>query len=203
MRLGALAGRALLGWPLLAPPLCAPGPCVCLFSCCLSRSGQATLAPIHFSQRNRHHHPPTHHPRSSHQPCHPSTPPPNRLYRIQTPQTPIARTRQYDRYCMDEFPAGTNAGASRPFPRPSTGGAGLLPVWGAGLLPVWGGGLLPSRPAARHSQNHTCANHKTTTRSNQNHQPNHIKHRTNTNINIIIKQSSPCSRTPATTWRTR
>lgn len=33
-----------------------------------------------------------------------------KMYRIQTPQTPIARTSQYDKYHMDEFPSGTNAG---------------------------------------------------------------------------------------------
>uniref|UniRef100_A0A383WM53 DNA-directed RNA polymerase subunit beta n=1 Tax=Tetradesmus obliquus TaxID=3088 RepID=A0A383WM53_TETOB len=32
-----------------------------------------------------------------------------KLYRIQTPQTPIARTGRYDEFHMDEFPAGTNA----------------------------------------------------------------------------------------------
>lgn len=31
-----------------------------------------------------------------------------KLYRIQTPQTPIARTQAYERYNMDEFPNGTN-----------------------------------------------------------------------------------------------
>ena len=31
-----------------------------------------------------------------------------KLYRILTPQTPIARTRLYDRHAMDEFPNGTN-----------------------------------------------------------------------------------------------
>jgi hypothetical protein len=31
-----------------------------------------------------------------------------KLYRLQTPQTPIARTRRYNQYCMDEFPGGTN-----------------------------------------------------------------------------------------------
>ncbi|PSC76790.1 DNA-directed RNA polymerase I subunit 2 isoform X1 [Micractinium conductrix] len=33
----------------------------------------------------------------------------NKMYRIQTPQTPIARTKRYEHYCMDEFPNGTNA----------------------------------------------------------------------------------------------
>jgi DNA-directed RNA polymerase I subunit RPA2 len=33
-----------------------------------------------------------------------------KLYRILTPQTPIARTSNYEKYCMDEFPSGTNAG---------------------------------------------------------------------------------------------
>lgn len=31
-----------------------------------------------------------------------------KLYRLQTPQTPIARTQRYDEYHMDEFPSGTN-----------------------------------------------------------------------------------------------
>ena len=31
-----------------------------------------------------------------------------KLYRIQTPQTPIVRTRRYKEYHMDEFPGGTN-----------------------------------------------------------------------------------------------
>lgn len=31
-----------------------------------------------------------------------------KLYRLQTPQTPIARTARYDEYHMDEFPSGTN-----------------------------------------------------------------------------------------------
>lgn len=31
-----------------------------------------------------------------------------KLYRLQTPQTPIARTKRYDEYHMDEFPSGTN-----------------------------------------------------------------------------------------------
>ena len=31
-----------------------------------------------------------------------------KLYRILSPQTPIARTRLYDRHAMDEFPNGTN-----------------------------------------------------------------------------------------------
>ncbi len=34
----------------------------------------------------------------------------NKLYRLQTPQTPLARTAKYDDYGMDEFPQGTNAG---------------------------------------------------------------------------------------------
>lgn len=33
----------------------------------------------------------------------------NKLYRIQTPQTPVARTQRYEDYCMDEYPNGTNA----------------------------------------------------------------------------------------------
>ncbi len=32
-----------------------------------------------------------------------------KLYRLHTPQTPIARTGNYGRYAMDEFPSGTNA----------------------------------------------------------------------------------------------
>ncbi|MEW5303502.1 MAG: hypothetical protein WDW36_006188 [Sanguina aurantia] len=35
--------------------------------------------------------------------------PDTKLYRIQNPQSPIARTSKYDEYCMDEFPNGTNA----------------------------------------------------------------------------------------------
>ena len=31
-----------------------------------------------------------------------------KLYRILTPQTPVARTRLYDKHTMDEFPNGTN-----------------------------------------------------------------------------------------------
>ena len=30
------------------------------------------------------------------------------MYRIQTPQTPIVRTKRYKEYHMDEFPSGTN-----------------------------------------------------------------------------------------------
>ncbi|OAY72747.1 DNA-directed RNA polymerase I subunit 2 [Ananas comosus] len=30
-------------------------------------------------------------------------------YHLQTPQTPIVRTRTYSKYCIDEFPTGTNA----------------------------------------------------------------------------------------------
>lgn len=33
----------------------------------------------------------------------------NKLYRLQTPQTPITRTDRYSEYGMDEFPNGTNA----------------------------------------------------------------------------------------------
>lgn len=33
----------------------------------------------------------------------------NKLYRLQTPQTPLARTSAYDKFHMDEFPNGTNA----------------------------------------------------------------------------------------------
>ncbi|KAL6613997.1 hypothetical protein ACP70R_036267 [Stipagrostis hirtigluma subsp. patula] len=32
-----------------------------------------------------------------------------KAFHLQTPQTPIVRTATYDKYCMDEFPAGTNA----------------------------------------------------------------------------------------------
>ena len=31
-----------------------------------------------------------------------------KLYRIQSPQTPVVRTRRYKDYHMDEFPSGTN-----------------------------------------------------------------------------------------------
>ena len=31
-----------------------------------------------------------------------------KLYRIMTPQSPVARTKRYDAYCMDEHPNGTN-----------------------------------------------------------------------------------------------
>ena len=30
------------------------------------------------------------------------------MYRLQSPQAPIARTARYDEYAMDEFPSGTN-----------------------------------------------------------------------------------------------
>lgn len=33
----------------------------------------------------------------------------NKLYRLQTPQSPIARTIGYEKYMIDEFPTGTNA----------------------------------------------------------------------------------------------
>ena len=33
----------------------------------------------------------------------------NKLYRLQTPQTPVTRTARYPEYVMDEFPNGTNA----------------------------------------------------------------------------------------------
>lgn len=33
----------------------------------------------------------------------------NKLYRLQTPQAPVTRTRQYEQYVMDEYPNGTNA----------------------------------------------------------------------------------------------
>ncbi len=32
-----------------------------------------------------------------------------KLYRLNTPQTPIARTAKYETYHIDEFPSGTNA----------------------------------------------------------------------------------------------
>ncbi|PKI68716.1 hypothetical protein CRG98_010773 [Punica granatum] len=32
-----------------------------------------------------------------------------KLYHLQTPQTPIVRTKTYTKYCIDEFPTGTNA----------------------------------------------------------------------------------------------
>ena len=32
-----------------------------------------------------------------------------KLYRLNTPQTPIARTQRHDVYHMDEYPSGTNA----------------------------------------------------------------------------------------------
>jgi DNA-directed RNA polymerase I subunit RPA2 len=35
--------------------------------------------------------------------------PDTKLYRLQTPQRPIAATDAYDRYAMDEYPLGTNA----------------------------------------------------------------------------------------------
>ena len=49
-----------------------------------------------------------------------------KLYRLQTPQTPIARTQRYDVYHIDEFPSGTNmivavlayTGAGRPMNTP-------------------------------------------------------------------------------------
>jgi DNA-directed RNA polymerase I subunit RPA2 len=31
-----------------------------------------------------------------------------KLYRVQTPQKPLARTKQYDELTMDEYPQGTN-----------------------------------------------------------------------------------------------
>ena len=33
----------------------------------------------------------------------------NKLYRLQSPQTPLARTRKYEDFVMDEYPNGTNA----------------------------------------------------------------------------------------------
>ena len=35
--------------------------------------------------------------------------PDGKMYRIHTPQTPLARTHRYDAYKMDEYPNGTNA----------------------------------------------------------------------------------------------
>ena len=32
----------------------------------------------------------------------------NKLYRIQTPQTPVVRPKLYDTYNLDEYPLGTN-----------------------------------------------------------------------------------------------
>ena len=31
-----------------------------------------------------------------------------KLYRLHTPQKPMARTKEYDELCMDEYPQGTN-----------------------------------------------------------------------------------------------
>jgi len=46
----------------------------------------------------------------------------NKLYRIQTPQSPIARTRIYKEYENDEYPAGTNAVPNpNPNPNPTAG----------------------------------------------------------------------------------
>ncbi|XP_020593048.1 DNA-directed RNA polymerase I subunit 2 isoform X2 [Phalaenopsis equestris] len=33
----------------------------------------------------------------------------NKTYHLQTPQSPIVRTASYNKFCMDEFPTGTNA----------------------------------------------------------------------------------------------
>lgn len=33
----------------------------------------------------------------------------NKLYRLQTPQSPLVRPRMYDHYDMDNYPIGTNA----------------------------------------------------------------------------------------------
>uniref|UniRef100_A0A8C6UEG3 DNA-directed RNA polymerase n=1 Tax=Neogobius melanostomus TaxID=47308 RepID=A0A8C6UEG3_9GOBI len=33
----------------------------------------------------------------------------NKLYRLQTPQSPLVRPYMYDRYCLDNYPSGTNA----------------------------------------------------------------------------------------------
>lgn len=33
----------------------------------------------------------------------------NKLYRLQTPQSPLVRPRMYDYYDMDNYPIGTNA----------------------------------------------------------------------------------------------
>ncbi len=31
-----------------------------------------------------------------------------KMYRLQSPQAPIARTARYNEYAMDEYPSGTN-----------------------------------------------------------------------------------------------
>ena len=36
-----------------------------------------------------------------------------KTYRIQTPQSPIVRNENYDKYALDEYAMGTNAGATR------------------------------------------------------------------------------------------
>ena len=33
----------------------------------------------------------------------------NKLYKLQTPQTPLVRPRKYDEFDMDNYPLGTNA----------------------------------------------------------------------------------------------
>lgn len=33
----------------------------------------------------------------------------NKLYRLQTPQTPLVRPSMYDHYSLDNYPSGTNA----------------------------------------------------------------------------------------------
>ena len=33
----------------------------------------------------------------------------NKLYRLQTPQSPIVRNRNHTKYSMDDYPTGTNA----------------------------------------------------------------------------------------------
>lgn len=33
----------------------------------------------------------------------------NKLYRLQTPQSPVVRPKMYDHFMVDEYPTGTNA----------------------------------------------------------------------------------------------
>lgn len=33
----------------------------------------------------------------------------NKLYRLQTPQSPLVRPYMYDHYSLDDYPSGTNA----------------------------------------------------------------------------------------------
>jgi hypothetical protein len=74
---------------------------------CVAQLGASAFSNTAGARRPLLYAPPTRRPCRLPRP--PSTAPP-RLYRLQTPQTPIARTAKYDKYCMDEFPAGTNAG---------------------------------------------------------------------------------------------